>query len=109
MNDKIVRVTRTFKNHRKPWIVHCYATMKNRLTLREIFDLFTEEYPDIDPWSVELNFTSAVWDDEPTADEIAKWEEWERKQATRQDRWEREMYTKLKAKFEGTEQPEVTS
>jgi len=78
----------------------CYLGMQGRVTVRELIDHFKAQYPHVDPMTVALNFVTAVWAEPATPEDIAQREAWRAKQAARTERWERETYDRLKAKFE---------
>lgn len=80
--------------------MRCYIGMKGRVSIGELVEHFAEKYPHVDPMSLDLNFSSATWEEPPTADDIAKREESRTWQAQRTERWERETYDRLKKKFE---------
>jgi hypothetical protein len=61
---------------------------------------FNQHYPHVLPGDIQLNFATAVWEEPPTADDLAARTAWRTKQAERQERWERETYLRLKAKFD---------
>jgi hypothetical protein len=80
--------------------MRCYLGMQGRVTLRELLEHFAEEYPHVDPMTLALNFATVVWDEPATPEDIAQREAFRAKQADRQERWERDTYARLKAKFE---------
>lgn len=77
----------------------CYLGMKGRVPLGELLDHFAEKYPHVDPRTLELNFATVVWDEPPTAEDVGKLEAWRADRAGRQERWERQTYERLKAKY----------
>jgi hypothetical protein len=81
--------------------MRCYLGMKGRITVAELISHFAEKYPHVDPMTVELNYSTAAWTEPPTVDDIAQRESVRAWKAERQESWERQMYAKLKAKFEG--------
>lgn len=81
--------------------VRCYLGMKGRITLAELLAHFAEKYPHVDPMTLELNYSTVVWEEPPTADDLAQREEHRAWHAERQARWERDTYERLKAKFAG--------
>lgn len=82
--------------------IHCYLGMKHRVTLQELIDHFNEHYPDVDVATLELNWSTVVWERPPTEEELADRAERQRRHDERHAAWERRMYAELKAKFEGT-------
>jgi hypothetical protein len=80
--------------------MRCYLGIKERITIRELIDHFAEHYPHVDPMTLNLNYTTAVWEEPPNADDLAKRAAFTAEKAQRHERWERETYAKLKAKFE---------
>jgi hypothetical protein len=74
--------------------------MEGRVTVQELIDHFAEHYPHVDPMGIALNFVTAVWEEPATPEDIAQREANWAAQAERKERWERETYDRLKAKFE---------
>lgn len=79
----------------------CFLGMRHRVTLAEIRDHFAEHYPHVDLWSVELNYSTAKWEEPPTPEDVAARVAARANHVERQERWERETYERLKLKFEG--------
>jgi hypothetical protein len=80
--------------------MRCYLGMKGRVTLGELVEHFAEKYPHVDPMMLNLNYCTATWSEPPNADDVALRERNRAWTAERRDRWEADMYVKLKAKFE---------
>lgn len=101
--SEIETARRTWQSFDDDSQMRCYLGVKGRVTLAELVDHFAERYPHVDPMTLDLNFVTATWDEPPTADDIAKRESWRAQKAERHACWERDMYAKLKAKFETSE------
>lgn len=79
--------------------MRCYLGMEGRVTVRQVIEHFAETYPNVDPMDVELNYATAVWEEPATDEDRAKREAWAAKQAERTERWERETFARLQAKY----------
>lgn len=101
--DAVLSVNRHWKTHDSDDTMHVYLTMRHRLTLRELVAYLDRHHPGVDPWTVELNFGSATWDEPATATERVARLAWRVEQRERTEAWERRKYVELKAKFESTE------
>lgn len=85
--------------------IRCYASMEGRVTLGELIQYFSSFVRTADfPLEVALNFATAVWDDQPTQDELDQRAARIARSNQRHEEWERETYQRLKAKFEGIEE-----
>jgi len=89
---------RSWKNHAYD-TMSCYLSMKGRVPLGELLDHFAEKYPHVDPRELQLNYVTIKWEETPTAEEVAKLEAWRADREQRQERWERQTYERLKAKY----------
>lgn len=104
MDDiNIERLRRSWKTKDDDTTMHCYLSMRHRITVRELHDYLHENHPHVDPWEVELNFATATWDEPSTEADRAEREAWRTHQADRHAAWERDMYARLRAKFEPSE------
>jgi len=95
----------TIRESRRCWkdknyaTMTCYMGMEGRVPLGELIAHLAEHHPHIDPLAVELNYATAKWDDLPTTSDRIKLEASQRRQAERQEEWERETYERLKVKY----------
>lgn len=95
---------RYFKSHKdseNPRIV-CYLGVR-KMTIDELRDHFVVHYPEVDFGSLEIGGIQLRWEDAPTEEELAARERQRRNHDERHAKWEREMFAKLKAKFEPTD------
>jgi hypothetical protein len=83
--------------------VSCFLHMQHRITVRELLDHFAEHYPHVDMDSVQINYATAKWMEQPTEEELeeraagrARWEE-------HHEAWERRTLAELKEKYESGE------
>lgn len=102
-DDDIERVQRGWKTRDDDSTMRCYLSMRHRVTLRELVRYLDKHHPHVDPWDVELNFSTAKWDEPSTEADRAERTAWRARQAERQDLWERKTYEQLRAKFEPAE------
>lgn len=97
-------ICRSWKTEADDSWMRCYLRMKERISLREFVDYLAEHYPHVDPWTVDLNFGTAVWEEAPTEDDLAEREQWRAAQRERHAAWERKTYERLREKFESDAQ-----
>jgi hypothetical protein len=100
INEKPVRAWVT-KDEGSP--IRCYLGMRHRITLRELVDHFAEHYPHVDPWTLDINYSTVVWEEPPSTEDLAQREQAKRRSDERHAKWERETYDRLKAKFDSGE------
>lgn len=81
----------------------CYLGMEGRVTIGDLVQHFTENYPHVDPMALRLNFATVKWEEPPTPEDEEKRRQQRVEHARRKEHWERETYDRLKAKFEGAE------
>jgi hypothetical protein len=93
--------SRSWKTSDDDSAMRCSLGMEGRVTLREILDHFAEKYPHVDPMCLEFNFATVVWDEPPTADDMADRQKRRADHAARTERWERETLERLTAKYAG--------
>lgn len=82
-------------------VMNCYFYPAGLTTLADLLARLQEEAPDVDPATVNLTLSSAQWQDAASAEELTRWEAWRSQRIKRTEKWERETYRRLKAKFEG--------
>ena len=81
-------------------MMRCYlGGMKGRVPLGELLDHFAKKYPHVDVRTVELNYCTAVWEEPSTEADRAQRQAWRKHHADRIEKWERETYARLKAKY----------
>lgn len=76
-----------------------YMAVDGRVTVRELVAYMEENHPHIDPFGVELNFATAVWEDYQTDQEREQYRRHLADRERRTEEWERQTYERLKAKF----------
>lgn len=105
---EVQRIYRDLKTHREPWRLKVHVHLKGSGTLSELIEFIRTEHPDADLENVHLALTFLSYYTEPTQEDIAEREAWMAAQDARhkekREKWERETYAALKAKFE----PEAT-
>lgn len=69
----------------------------NNLTAQDAVDWCLQR--GLDPNAVVLSGGHFKWESPQTDEELARWEQYGREQAERNERWERETYERLKKKF----------
>lgn len=92
---------RAWKTADEDSLMRCYLAMDGRVTIRDLVEHFAENHPAVDPMALRLNFATVTWDEPPTPEDLADRAERNARHDERHARWERQMYEKLKAKFEG--------
>lgn len=111
MNDEKPKIDaaprRYLKNHEPPARVDCYLGIR-KVTLGELREHFAEHYPEVDFEALEIGGIQLHWEDEPTLDELERSERQRRNHAEKHEKWERDTYTRLKAKFEPVSAFEMT-
>ncbi|MCW2165387.1 hypothetical protein B0I12_002542 [Microbacterium hydrothermale] len=80
-------------------LVKTNVTMKHRIPLSELIDYVQEHARDVPLSEIMLNWATVSWQDEATPEEIAVWQDKEKRKAEARERWERETLAKLTAKY----------
>jgi hypothetical protein len=95
----------TIKESRRYWkdknydTMSCYMGMEGRVPLGELIAHLAEHHPHVDPMTVELNYATAKWDEPPTDEDQAQREARRKDHDERHEKWERETYERLRAKY----------
>jgi len=76
-----------------------------KMTIGELREHFDVHYPHVDFEALEIGGIQLRWHDAPTEDELAQRERQRRNHDERHAKWERDMFAKLKAKFEPATDP----
>jgi hypothetical protein len=97
LRDKATRSWASIKDDDST--MHCYLGMSGRVTVASLIAHFKEHYPHVDPMGLRLNVATIVWEEPPTEDDLAKRDKWRAEKAERTERWERDTYERLKAKY----------
>lgn len=96
---EFVRYRRVWSTKEKGSPMSCYLAVEGRVTVAEVIEHFKETYPEVDPLGVDLNFTTAHWEEPATPEDLAERERREAWHQERLEKWERETYERLKKKF----------
>lgn len=92
---------RYFKSHKDPDNprIQCFLGIR-RITFGELRKHLAEHYPEVDFDSLVIGGLQLQWEDDPWPDELAARERQRRAHDERHEKWERDTYERLKAKFE---------
>jgi hypothetical protein len=85
--------------NRRGDVVSVMAVSEGAMTLQDFLD-YVSDIPAYDPKKIRVSQIVLHWEEPPTPAEREVWAEWDANRAARTDRWEREAYERLKAKFE---------
>lgn len=85
----------------------CYMGMDGRVTVADLIDHLQAVAPGKGLDEIGINFATVRWVDDATPEEKQARADWRAANAERREKWERETYERLKAKFEPD--PEVAS
>jgi hypothetical protein len=98
--EDLGQVRRSWQTSEDDSLMRCYLVMRHRVTVRELLAHLAERHPDVDAMTVNLNFGTATWEEPPNDADVAFRAAWRVHQAVRHEAWERDIYARLKAKFE---------
>lgn len=98
---------RYLKDFKGPMRMACYLQVR-KMSFGELRVHFAEHYPDVDFDSLEIGGIQLRWEDDPTLDEQEERGRQIRAHDERHEKWERETYARLRAKFEPVSALEMT-